>query len=282
MAVNLLSIKDLTVEFSTDRGRVKALDGMNLEINEQETIGLVGESGSGKSMTALSILRLIPSPPGQIVSGTISLSGKNLLELPERDLRHIRGHDISMIFQEPMTALNPVFTIGNQLIEVIKRHKKLSSQDALAHAIKQLEMVSIPSAAKRTHNYPHELSGGMRQRVMIAMALACGPKLLIADEPTSALDVTTQAQVLQQIRILKNTLKTSMLLITHDLSEAIVLGGRVAVMTSGPGRILDIYPVDFPEPRSAVKLRGTDAFLHLFQKLWQVLMTESDPSKRAA
>jgi peptide/nickel transport system ATP-binding protein/oligopeptide transport system ATP-binding protein len=199
MATPLLSVRDLVVEFKTEQRRVRAVDGLSFDVHPNETVGLVGESGCGKTVTGLSMLRLIPSPPGEIVSGQILFEGKDLAQASEKEMRGIRGSDISMIFQEPMTALNPVFTVGNQMIDVLRRHRGLTPSQARADAIDMLAKVGIPVPKKRIDEYPHQLSGGMRQRVMIAMALSCDPKLLVADEPTTALDVTTQAQVLEQI-----------------------------------------------------------------------------------
>jgi oligopeptide/dipeptide ABC transporter ATP-binding protein len=229
----LLSIEQLTVEFPTHAGLVRAVNKVSLSIGECESLGLVGESGCGKTMTALSILGLTPSYPGKVVSGSIRYQGEDLLSLSEKKLRKIRGHHISMIFQEPGTALSPVSTIGQQLIEVIRRHKKLLKQEAHDFAVDQLRKVFIAAPEKRMNYYPHELSGGMKQRVMIAMALSCHPKLLIADEPTTALDVTTQAQVLYQIHELKKYMNMSLLLATHDLGVVAQVCDRVAVMYCG-------------------------------------------------
>src|SRR3990167_5968885 len=195
----LLKTENLKTHFITNSGTIKAVDGVNIEVKRGETLGLVGESGCGKSVTALSILRLIPSPPGKIVSGKIYFEGKNLLELENKEMRKIRGNKISMVFQEPMTSLNPVFTIGNQIAEVIILHQKLKKKDAYQKTIEMLKKVGIPSPEQRIKEYPHQMSGGMRQRVMIAMALSCNPELLLADEPTTALDVTIQAQILELI-----------------------------------------------------------------------------------
>ena len=229
----LLSVKDLVIEFSTQRGIVRAIDGVSFDIMPGETLGLVGESGCGKSVTSLAILGLIPSPPGRIVSGSIELEGRELAGLPESEYRHIRGKEISMIFQEPMTALNPVFTIATQMTDVLMRHQGMTRQQARTRAIEMLELAGIPSPEKRIDEYPHQLSGGMRQRVMIGMALSCNPKLLLADEPTTALDVTTQAQVLEQVNKLQEELGTSVILVTHDLGIVAQTCSRAVVMYAG-------------------------------------------------
>jgi len=229
----LLEVKDLKTYFFTHEGTVKAVDGINLKVNKGETLGLVGESGCGKSVTALSIMRLIPSPPGKIVGGNIHFEGKNLLELGEKEMRKIRGKKISMIFQEPMTSLDPMFTIGDEIAEVIKLHQGLNKYEARKKAIESLRIVGMPDPEKRINEYPHELSGGMRQRAMIAMALSCNPALLIADEPTTALDVTIQAQILRLIDKLRKKFGTSVLLITHDLGVIAETCDNVAVMYAG-------------------------------------------------
>jgi oligopeptide/dipeptide ABC transporter ATP-binding protein len=229
----LLTVRDLAVEFRTMDGRVRAVDGVNFEMFPSETLGLVGESGCGKTVTGLSLLRLVPSPPGRYVAGEIHFGGRDLLRLPERDMRDIRGRDIAMIFQEPMTALNPVFTIGSQMTEVLRRHKALGRQQAREEALALLQRVEIPEAERRIDEYPHQLSGGQRQRVMIAMALSCGPKLLVADEPTTALDVTTQAQVLEEIKALQAEMRMAMILITHDLGVVAETCQRAIVMYCG-------------------------------------------------
>jgi len=231
--MSLLEVKDLVVEFKTDKGIARAINGVTFSIEEGETVGLVGESGSGKSVSALSVLGLVPSPPGKIVSGSIKLSGKDLVGLPESEYREIRGSEVSMIFQEPMTALNPVFKVGTQMVDVLCQHQKLSRSQAKEKCIEMLRSVRIPSPEKRINEYPHQLSGGMRQRVMIGMALSCGPKLLLADEPTTALDVTTQAQVLDEINDLKKEFNMAMLLITHDIGVVAETCDRVIVMYCG-------------------------------------------------
>ena len=232
MAV-LLSVRDLKVTFVTGGRTVRALDGVDFEIEEGQSFGLVGETGCGKSVTALSVLRLIPHPPGKIVAGEIHFRGKNLLTLPEEEIRSIRGKEISMIFQEPMTSLNPVFRIGDQISEVIRLHQGLSSAAAWSKAVEMLDKVRIPDARRVAKQFPHQLSGGMRQRVMIAMELSCHPYLLIADEPTTALDVTIQAQILKLIKDIKKELGTSILLITHDLGVIAEMCDRVGVMYAG-------------------------------------------------
>jgi oligopeptide/dipeptide ABC transporter ATP-binding protein len=245
MSTKLLEIKDLHVNFHTPEGIARAVDGVSFHLDPGETIGLVGESGCGKSVTSLSILGLIPSPPGEIESGEIKFDGRNLLNLGAEKLRRIRGHEISMIFQEPMTSLNPVLPIGRQVAEPLMVHQGLSKNEALIKAANWLDHVKIPAAAKRLNDYPHQLSGGMRQRVMIAMAMVCGPKLLIADEPTTALDVTIQAQILSLMIRLKEELAMSLLLITHDLGVVAQMASRVVVMYAGQvveeARVGDIF-----------------------------------------
>ncbi|CAB1062346.1 hypothetical protein D1BOALGB6SA_7122 [Olavius sp. associated proteobacterium Delta 1] len=229
----LLEIENLNVHFHTPEGVARAVDGVSFHLDAGETIGLVGESGCGKSVTSLSILGLIPSPPGEIESGKIKFDGHNLLDFEAERLRKIRGHEISMIFQEPMTSLNPVLPIGRQVAEPLMVHQGLSKADALKKATRWLDHVKIPAAANRLNDFPHQLSGGMRQRVMIAMAMVCGPKLLIADEPTTALDVTIQAQILSLMNRLKEELTMSLLLITHDLGVVAQMAARVVVMYAG-------------------------------------------------
>ena len=245
----LLRVRDLVVEFATPQGAVRAVDGVSFDIFENETLGIVGESGCGKTVTALSILGLIPSPPGRIVAGSIEFLGRNLVTTTEDELRKIRGRDISMIFQEPMTALNPVFRIGSQMTDVLRRHQGLSHSQARTAAIEMLGRVGIPAPARRIDEYPHQLSGGMRQRVMIAMALSCGPRLLIADEPSTALDVTTQAQVLEQINLLQREFRMSVILVTHDLGVVAETCSRALVMYCG--QVVENAPVAqlFAAPR---------------------------------
>jgi oligopeptide/dipeptide ABC transporter ATP-binding protein len=229
----LLRIHNLQTHFFTPDGVSRAVDGVSFSIKKGEVLGLVGESGCGKSVTALSILRLIQYPPGKIVNGEIRFKDRDLVLVPEEEMRRIRGNEIAMIFQEPMTSLNPVFTIGNQIAEVFMVHKKMHKHDAYQEAIRMLDLVKIPSATQRTYEYPHQLSGGMRQRVMIAMALACNPALLIADEPTTALDVTVQAQILDLMQEIKQQFQSSILIITHDLGVIAGFVNQVAVMYAG-------------------------------------------------
>ena len=229
----LLDVADLRTWFFTRDGIVRAVDGVSFHVMPGETLAIVGESGCGKSVTALSVLRLVPSPPGRIVSGRISLAGRSLLDLDEAAMRDVRGNEISMIFQEPMTSLNPVLTIGRQIAETLTLHQGLDRKAAQDRAVEMLRLVHIPEAERRIGQYPHQLSGGMRQRVMIAMALACNPKLLIADEPTTALDVTIQAQILDLMRELKAKVDAAIVLITHDLGVVAEMAQRVVVMYAG-------------------------------------------------
>jgi oligopeptide/dipeptide ABC transporter ATP-binding protein len=229
----ILQVEDLRTHFFTAVGTVRAVDGVSYSLKAGETLGVVGESGCGKSVTALSILRLVANPPGRIVGGAIRLDGQNLLELSEADMEKIRGNDISMIFQEPMTSLNPLFTVGWQISEAIALHQGLARREAWQRAVDMLRRVQIPEPEKRAHAYPHQMSGGMRQRVMIAMALSCNPKVLIADEPTTALDVTIQAQILDLMRELQETLGTAIILITHDMGVVAENADRVVVMYAG-------------------------------------------------
>ena len=239
----LLKVRGLRTYFFTETGTARAVDGVDLDIGKGEVVGLVGESGSGKSVTALSVLRLIPDPPGRIVSGSITYKGRDLLKLPLDEIRNIRGQEISMVFQEPMTSLNPVFTIGMQVMEVIQAHEACSKEEAFGRAVQMLELVGIPEARLRMQEYPHHFSGGMRQRVMIAIALACGPALLIADEPTTALDVTIQAQILELILRLKAKQQdAAVLLITHNLAVVAETCQRVVVMYGG--KVQEVAPVE--------------------------------------
>ena len=233
MADPLLKIEDLHTQFFTQEGVVNAVNGVNYEVMPGEILGLVGESGCGKTVSALSILRLIPNPPGKITSGKILFDGDDILKMNEEEIRHIRGNKIGMIFQEPMTSLNPVLTIGRQLTETLELHLKMNKQAATQRAIELLEMVGIPDAKTRIKDYPHQFSGGMRQRVMIAMALSCNPKLLLADEPTTALDVTIQAQILELLTRLTRELGTSVIIITHNLGVVARYADRVNVMYAG-------------------------------------------------
>jgi len=229
----LLEVDNLQTHFFTASGVVRAVDGVSYSVKPGETLGVVGESGCGKSVTALSILRLVANPPGRIIGGAIRLDGKNLLDLSETEMEAIRGNDISMIFQEPMTSLNPLYTIGRQIAESISLHQGLSRQASMDKAVEMLRRVSMPEPERRAHAYPHQLSGGMRQRVMIAMALSCNPKVLIADEPTTALDVTIQAQILDLMRDLREKFGTAIVLITHDLGVVAENADRVVVMYAG-------------------------------------------------
>jgi oligopeptide/dipeptide ABC transporter ATP-binding protein len=226
----LLEVKNLRTYFFTDDGVSKAVDDVSYTVDPKETLGVVGESGCGKSVTALSIMRLIPDPPGKTVGGEILFEGRDLLKISEEDMRSVRGNKIGMIFQEPMTSLNPVFTVGNQIEESILIHEKVSKDEAKHRAIEMLKKVGIPAPEQRYREYPHQLSGGMRQRIMIAMALACNPSILIADEPTTALDVTVQAQILELIKSLQESLGMGVILITHDLGVIAETADKVAVM----------------------------------------------------
>ncbi|MFL5282304.1 MAG: ABC transporter ATP-binding protein [Rhodopila sp.] len=228
----LLEVENLQTHFATPDGVVRAVEGLSFYINAGETVGIVGESGCGKSVTSMSILRLIPQPPGKI-AGSVRFQGRDLLKVSEPEMRDIRGNAISMIFQEPMTSLNPVLTVGRQIGETVRLHQGLNVRDAEAKAVEMLTLVGIPAPGRRVREYPHQLSGGMRQRVMIAMALACNPKLLIADEPTTALDVTIQAQILDLMRDLKTRMGSAIMLITHDLGVVAEMAQRVVVMYAG-------------------------------------------------
>jgi ABC-type dipeptide/oligopeptide/nickel transport system ATPase component len=229
----LLEIDDLKTYFFTPTGIVKAVDGVSYSVRSGETLGVVGESGCGKSVTALSILRLVADPPGRIVGGTIRLEGRNLLDLGQQQMEAIRGNEISMVFQEPMTSLNPLYTVGHQVGEAIALHQGLPKRQAMAKAVEMLRRVSIPEPEQRAQSFPHQLSGGMRQRVMIAMALSCNPKVLIADEPTTALDVTIQAQILELMRELQQAYGMAVVLITHDMGVVAENADRVVVMYAG-------------------------------------------------
>ena len=228
----ILDVRNLSTHFFTRRGEVPAVDQVSFTLKRGETLGLVGESGSGKSVTSLSIMRLI-SPPGKIVGGSVIFKGRDLSKLSDEEMRHIRGNDIAMIFQDPMTSLNPVYTVGEQIAEVIRLHQKVHHREARNRAIEMMKSVSIPDPARRADDYPHQLSGGMRQRVMIAMSVSCNPELLIADEPTTALDVTIQAQILELLARLREEFKLALLLITHDLGVVAETADRVAVMYAG-------------------------------------------------
>ena len=260
----LLEVRDLRTYFRVDGGEFAAVDGVSFSVEAGRTLGIVGESGCGKSVTALSIMGLVPQPPGRIAGGEIRFEGRDLLALRADAMRELRGNRISMIFQEPMTSLNPAFTVGDQIVEVIRRHRRLDRAQAKALAIEMLRRVRIPSPEQRYDDYPHRLSGGMRQRVMIAMALACGPQLLIADEPTTALDVTIQAQILDLMRTLREETGTAIILITHDLGVVAEIADDVAVMYSG--RIVERAPVGalFAQPQHpyTIGLLGSIPQLH--------------------
>jgi peptide/nickel transport system ATP-binding protein len=259
----LLEVDGLTTHFFTRDGVVRAVDGVSFSVYPGETLAIVGESGCGKSVTSLSILRLIASPPGRIVAGRLNFAGRDLLTLTEPEMRAVRGNEISMIFQEPMTSLNPVLTIGRQIAETLTLHRGFSHENALARAVELLKLVNMPEPERRVTQYPHQISGGMRQRVMIAMALACDPRLLIADEPTTALDVTIQAQILDLMRKLKEKTGAAIMLITHDLGVVAELAQRVVVMYAG--RKVEEAPVAslFAQPRHPYTQGLLDSIPHL-------------------
>lgn len=275
----ILEIKDLKVEYKVEKKVVNALNGVDLEIFEGETLGLVGETGSGKTTTAMSIMQLIPSPPGKIVGGAINFLGEDLMKVPESRKREIRGNEISMIFQDPMTALNPRMTVGDQIEEVISYHRKISSQEAKKEAQRMLEIVGINK--ERSVNYPHEFSGGMKQRVVIAIALACQPKLLIADEPTTALDVTIQAQMLKMIQELKVEYQTSVLMITHDLGVVAKTCDKVAIMYAGEiveyGTLRDIFK-DTKHPYTQGLFDSIPSISSKVSRLTPIMGEAPDPS----
>jgi oligopeptide transport system ATP-binding protein len=246
---NLLEVRDLKTYFKVKAGRVRAVDGVSFTVKPGEKVGIVGESGSGKSVTALSIMRLLPQPPAEYAGGSILFEDEDLLDVSEREMRKIRGGKIGMIFQDPMTALNPTMTVGGQIAEALRIHLKLDKDEARKRAVALLEQVGIPAAAERVNSYPHQFSGGMRQRVMIAMALACNPRLLIADEPTTALDVTVQAQILELINGVSSDFGTAVILITHDLGVVAGMADRVVVMYAG--KVMETAPTEeiFANPR---------------------------------
>ena len=265
MAEPLLSVRNLKTYFYTDEGVVRAVDGLTYDLHKGETLGIVGESGCGKSVHALSVMRLIPTPPGKIVEGEILFEGKNLLKLADEQMRHIRGNRIAMIFQEPMTSLNPVLTIGEQIAEAVILHQKVDKKAAWERAIEMLERVKIPLARERVRDYPHQFSGGMRQRVMIAMALSCNPSILLADEPTTALDVTIQAQILELIQELQREFNMAVIIITHNLGVVAEMTDNVVVMYAGK-------PVEHTEVRRIFqdpKHPYTWGLLHSIPKLYE-------------
>jgi oligopeptide/dipeptide ABC transporter ATP-binding protein len=268
----LLSVRGLRTSFGTELGTLRAVDGVDLDLGRGRTLGVVGESGSGKSVTALSIMRLV-EPPGWIDGESrIVFEGRDLHALAEDEMEDVRGNEISMIFQEPMTSLNPVFTVGDQIAEAVRTHERVREKEALVRAIEMLELVGIPEAKRRVRDYPHQMSGGMRQRVMIAMALACNPKLLIADEPTTALDVTIQAQILELMKDLRDRLEMSIMLITHDLGVVAEMADDVVVMYAG--RVVERGPIAdvFASPQHPY----TEALLHSIPMLG---MTQAEPLK---
>jgi oligopeptide/dipeptide ABC transporter ATP-binding protein len=276
----LLSIENLAVQFDTRNRRVRAVDDVSLQVQRGETLAVVGESGSGKSVTAMAILRLLESQGGRVVNGRILFEGHDIQTMSDAEVRALRGNEIAMVFQEPMTSLNPVYTIGNQIGEVLSLHRGMNEADTEREVVRLLELVDIPDAARRANEYPHQLSGGMRQRVMIAMALACRPKLLIADEPTTALDVTIQAQILELLRSLQQRLGMAVLLITHDLGVVAATAHRVAVMYAG--RIVESATVEalFEGPRhpySAGLLRSLPSASDPRAPLMPILGNVPDP-----
>ncbi|MEA3194276.1 MAG: peptide/nickel transport system ATP-binding protein [Betaproteobacteria bacterium] len=261
----LLDVRGLRTTFRSEAGEVRAVDGVDLRVERGRTLGIVGESGCGKSVTALSIMGLVPQPPGRIAEGEVLFEGEDLLKAPAQRLRDLRGDKLAMIFQEPMTSLNPAFPVGDQIAETLLRHRDISKKDAKAASVEMLRRVRMPSPERRAKDYPHQLSGGMRQRVMIAMALACNPKLLIADEPTTALDVTIQAQILELMRALREELGTAIILITHDLGVIAELADEVAVMYAG--KVIERCSAEklFAEPQHpyTVGLLGSIPRLHM-------------------
>ncbi|MFW5995954.1 MAG: ABC transporter ATP-binding protein [Halanaerobiaceae bacterium] len=267
MQEKLIEVKKLKTYFHTEKGIARAVDGVDFEIYPGETLGIVGESGCGKSVTSLSIMRLIPDPPGEIVGGEINFRGRDLTQLSDEEMRKIRGNDISMIFQEPMTSLNPVFSVGDQISEAIMLHKDVSRQEAMRKAVEMLDKVGISLPGQRVKEYPYQLSGGMRQRVMIAMALSCDPALLIADEPTTALDVTIQAQILDLINDLKDRYDMSIMMITHDLGVIAEISDRVAVMYAG--KIVEYTDVNtlFDQPKHPYTWGLLQSIPHLEQEV---------------
>ncbi|PZC44900.1 MAG: oligopeptide transport system ATP-binding protein [Chloroflexi bacterium] len=277
MAEPLLQIKDLQTHFFTSEGVVRAVNGVSYDVQPGETLGLVGESGSGKSVSALSLMRLIPNPPGKIVGGEVIFDGESLMDVDDKRMREIRGNDIAMVFQEPMTSLNPVLTIGRQLTEALELHLMLKRRAAETRAVELLHLVGIPGAEDRLHDYPHQFSGGMRQRVMIAMALSCDPKLLLADEPTTALDVTIQAQVLEVMARLSRELGTAVIVITHNLGVVARYADRVNVMYAG--RIVESGPATeiYHNPRHAYTLGLLESVPRLDARTGRLIPIEGVP-----
>ena len=272
-----LEVTDLRTTLFTRRGEMKAVDGLSLKVAAGETVALVGESGCGKSLSALSIMRLLPDPPARIVGGTVKLNGRDLVALPEESMLDIRGKEIGMIFQDPMSSLNPVATVGKQIAEVLTTHTELGPHQAQVRALELLEQVGMPDAERRLGTYPHQLSGGMCQRVMIAMAIACNPTVLIADEPTTALDVTVQAQVLALLKKLQAEAGMAMIFITHDLGVVAETADRVVVMSPRPGRIAADLRIDLPRPRT-VEMRASETFGRLNLEIFRRLTGRTDAS----
>lgn len=273
----LMEVRDLVVRFHTQEGTVYAVNGVSYDLHEGETLGVVGESGSGKSVHSLAIMGLIPNPPGKVESGSVMFQGRDLLKLPREKMRLVRGSEIAMIFQDPMTSLNPVLTIGTQITEALKLHMGMNNNQAEKRAVELLDMVGIPDARKRLGNYPHQFSGGMRQRVMIAIGLSCNPKLLIADEPTTALDVTIQAQILELVRQLKDELGMAMIWITHDLGVVAGIADTINVMYAG--RIIERGPIRdvFKDPRNAYTLGLLNSLPRIDGKGQKLTQIEGQP-----
>ena len=272
-----MDVKDLVVRFYTQEGTVYAVNGVSYQLHEGETLGVVGESGSGKSVHSLAIMGLIPSPPGKVESGEVLFEGRDLLKLPKEQMRLVRGKEIAMIFQDPMTSLNPVLTIGTQITEALKLHLGMNNDQSRRRAAELLDLVGIPDAAKRLDDYPHQFSGGMRQRVMIAMGLSCNPKLLIADEPTTALDVTIQAQIIELVKQLKDEFNMAIVWITHDLGVVAGIADRVSVMYDG--RIMEIGPTKevFQDTRSAYTQGLLDSLPRLDGSNQRLVSIEGSP-----
>lgn len=282
MREKLLKVSDLVVHYELENEVVEAVNGVSFEMDRGETLGIVGETGAGKTTLALSIMRLVPEPPGRVVQGTIALDGENVLSMAKREIRQIRGKKVSMIFQDPMTSLNPVQTVGNQIMEVIKLHENCSAAEAVIRATEMLERVGIPG--ERFNEYPHQFSGGMRQRVVIAIALACSPELLIADEPTTALDVTIQAQILDMMRRLKDDLNTSMIMITHDLGVVAETCDKVAIMYAGEiveyGSLRDIFTGETRHPYTEGLFRSLPSLTGDSKRLKPIEGLMPDPTEK--